>query len=119
MREPTRVQVSRTDHYREAVMGAAVAAVVTMTEDRHVVDQFRAASATSPDHARSLEALGLARRGSVLSLIRRRRLREAAPGLFYLDEAAKPPVHLAQPTLTVLVALLLGCLAGLMGRTAR
>jgi hypothetical protein len=100
-------------------MGAAVAAVVTTMEDRHVVDEFRAASATTPDRARSLESLGLARRGSVLSLIRRRRLREAAPDRFYLDEVAMQPVHLARPTLTVLSAFLVGVLAGLMGRTAR
>jgi hypothetical protein len=100
-------------------MGAAVAAVVTMGEDRHVVDEFRAAGATTPDRAQSLESLGLAKRGSVLSLLRRRRLREAAPGQFYLDEAAKQPVHLAQPTLTVLAAFLIGCLTGLMGRTSR
>jgi hypothetical protein len=57
--------------------------------------------------------------GSVKSLIRRRRLREVAPGQFYLDEAAMQPVHLAQPTVTLLVAFLVGCLAGLMGRTTR
>jgi hypothetical protein len=100
-------------------MGAAVAAVVMMQEDRHVVDEFRAAGATTPDRAQSLESLGLAKRGSVLSLIRRRRLRESVPGQFYLDEAAMQPVHLARPTLTVLAAFLVGCLAGLMGRTAR
>ena len=100
-------------------MGATVAAAVTVLEDRHVVDEFRAASATTPDRARSLESLGLARRGSVLSLIRRRRLREAAPELFYLDEAAMQSVLLAQPMVAVVAAFLVGCLAGLMGRTAR
>jgi len=100
-------------------MGAAVAAVVTMAEDQQVIDEFRAAGATTPERAQSLESLGLAERGSVLSLIRRRRLREAAPSQYYLDEAAMQPVHLAQPMLTVLAAFLVGCLTGLMGRTAR
>jgi hypothetical protein len=95
-------------------MGAAVAAVVTMAEDRHVVDEFRAMGATSPDRAQSLESLGLAERGSVLSLIRRRRLREAAPGEYYLDETPLQSLHLSQPKLTLLAAFLIGCLTGLM-----
>jgi hypothetical protein len=66
-------------------MGAAVA--VVLVKERHVVEAFTSARATSPDRAVVPEDIGVDLGGvGGRRLLRRAVLREAAPGLYYLDE---------------------------------
>src|SRR3954464_13366969 len=67
-------------------MGAAVAAAVMRRREQEVIDDFRAAGATSPDRAQSYTALGFGETLAVKRLRDRAVIREAAPGVFYLDE---------------------------------
>jgi hypothetical protein len=66
-------------------MATAAVAVIARRE-RELVDVFRAAGATSLSTARSFGDLGVDENVATRRLRRRAVLREAAPGLWYLDE---------------------------------
>jgi len=67
-------------------MGAAVAAAVMRRREQQVIDDFRTAGATSPERAQSYTALGFGETLAVRRLRNRAVIREAAPGVYYLDE---------------------------------
>jgi hypothetical protein len=74
-----------------------------MKKERDVRDAFRAAGATTPANAMSLETIGIEETMAVRRLKRRAVIREAAPGLFYFDE----DVYLAVSSTRKRIALLL------------
>ena len=99
-------------------MGAAVAAVLARRE-REVVEDFRAAGATSPAKAQSYTAMGLGESLAVKRLHNRAVIREAAPGMYYLDEEVWAAVRRARARvatvfISVLALLLLGILLGII-----
>ncbi len=65
-------------------MGASAVAVVVIKE-RHIVEAFERAGATSPERAVTLEELGIPNHVAARRLKARAVLREAAPGRFYVD----------------------------------
>ena len=65
-------------------MGAAAAVVIH--KEKKLVALFRQARALSPDTARSLAALGADQGVGLRRLRRCAVIREAGPGLFYLDQ---------------------------------
>ena len=67
-------------------MGATVVIAASMRKERDVRDAFRAAGATSPANAMSLQTVGIEETIAVRRLKKRAVIREAAPGLFYFDE---------------------------------
>ena len=97
-------------------MGAAVAAIIVRRE-REVVDDFRAAGATSRETAQSYTASGP---GASLAIRRLRGhavIREAAPGTYYLDEEVWAAVRrtrrrIATLILLIVVVLFLSMLVG-------
>ena len=89
--------------------GAAVIAILRLKE-RQVVDDFRAAGAVSPSTAQSYAAIGLGDTLAIKRLHNRAVIREASPGLYYLDEEVLAAVRrtrrrLATVLLTVVVVL--------------
>jgi|SRR5207248_7858443 len=91
-------------------MGAAVAAAVMRRREQEVIDDFRAAGATSPDRAQSYTAIGL---GDTLALRRLRNravIREAAPGVYYLDEEVWAAVRRTRLRLLTVLIVMLGIL---------
>lgn len=82
-----------------------------------VVDDFRTAGALSPSSAQSYTALGLGESIALKRLRNRAVIREAAPGVYYLDEEVWAAVRrtrrrIATIVLLVLVLVLLGVLVG-------
>ena len=67
-------------------MGAPAIAAVIIRREREVVDLFRAAGATSPAGAKSLDEVGVYEAWPLSRLRRRAIVREASPGRYYLDE---------------------------------
>jgi hypothetical protein len=97
-------------------MGAAVATVLIRRE-KGVVDDFRAAGATSRDTAQSYAAIGLGQSLGLKRLRDRAVIREAAPGTYYLDEEVWTAVRttrrrIATVLLSILALLLLGVVVG-------
>ena len=100
-------------------MGAAVVAAAMRMREREVIDDFRAAGATSPDRAQSYDALG---RGESLALRRLRNravIREASPGVFYLDEEVWAAVRrtrqrMAMVFIGIMAVLLVGISLGII-----
>ena len=91
-------------------MGAAVAAAAMRRREQEVIDDFRAAGATSPDRAQSHTAIGL---GDTLALRRLRNravIREAAPGVYYLDEEVWAAVRRTRLRLLTVLIVMLGIL---------
>ena len=91
-------------------MGAAVAAAAMRRREQEVIDDFRAAGATSPDRAQSYTAIGL---GDTLALRRLRNravIREAAPGVYYLDEEVWAAVRRTRLRLLTVLIVMLGIL---------
>ena len=66
-------------------MGAAVIAMMRLKE-RQVVDDFRAAGAVTPSTAQSYAAMGFGETMAIKRLHTSAVIREASPGLYYLDE---------------------------------
>ena len=98
-------------------MGAAAVAAVLRRREQEVVDDFRAANALSPSTAQSYTAMGFGQTLAVKRLHDRAVIREAAPGLFYLDEEVWAAVRrtrrrLATVIIVVLVIVLLGVVMG-------
>lgn len=67
-------------------MGATVAASAIVARERHIVDAFRRAGATTPDTATTTESLGVSERLAFRILVRDAVLRGSKPGYYYLDE---------------------------------
>ena len=66
-------------------MGAGAVAVI-IAKEKHIVERFRAAGAIDPASAVSPSSISVAERFPFRKLRQHAVLREAAPGLFYLDE---------------------------------
>jgi hypothetical protein len=97
-------------------VGAAVAAVLIRRE-KEVVDDFRAAGATSRETAQSYTAIGLGQSLGLKRLRDRAVIREAAPGTYYLDEEVWTAVRrtrrrIATVLLLILALALLGVVVG-------
>jgi hypothetical protein len=100
-------------------MGAPAIAAMLRMREREVVEDFRAAGATSPGKAQSYQAIGLGDSLAIKRLRSRAVIREAAPGRFYLDEEVWAAVRrtrqrMAAVFISVLALLLLGIVAGLI-----
>lgn len=67
-------------------MGAAAAIAIMRMKERQVVDDFRAAGAVTPSTAQSYAALGFGEARAIKRLHDSAVIREASPGLYYLDE---------------------------------
>ena len=67
-------------------MGGAAVIAIMRRREREVVDDFRAAGATSPATAQSYVAVGTGESLALRRLHDRAVIREAAPGTYYLDE---------------------------------
>jgi len=98
-------------------MGAAAIAAVMRRREREVVDDFRAAGATSRERAQSYTVIELGQSLGLRRLRERAVIREAAPGTYYLDEEVWTAVRrtrrrIATVFLAILALLLLGVLAG-------
>ena len=98
-------------------MGAAAVAAVMRRRESEVVDDFRAARATSRETAQSYTAIGLGQSLGLRRLRERAVIREAAPGTYYLDEEVWTAVRrtrrrIATVFLAILALFLLGVLAG-------
>jgi hypothetical protein len=100
-------------------MGAAVIVAAMRMREREVIDDFRAAGATSPDRAQSYTAIGRGESLAVRRLRNRAVIREASPGVFYLDEevwAAVRRTRLRMVTvfMAILAMLLVGVALGII-----
>ena len=98
-------------------MGAAAVAAVMRRREMEVVDDFRAAGATSRDTAQSYTAIGLGQSLGLKRLRDRAVIREAAPGTYYLDEEVWAAVRrtrrrIATVFLVILALFLLGVVVG-------
>jgi len=96
-------------------MGAAVVAAAIRRREQEVIDDFRLAGATSPDRAQSYTAIGLGDSLAMRRLRNRAVIREASPGVFYLDEEVWAAVRRTRlRMLTVFIALLVLVLVGVL-----
>ena len=100
-------------------MGAAVAAAAMRMRERQVIDDFRAAGATSPDRAQSYTAMGIGETLAVRRLRNRAVIREASPGAYYLDEEVwaavrRTRIRMATAFLAILAVVLIGVMLGII-----
>jgi hypothetical protein len=97
-------------------MGAAAMAAAAMRKrEQDVIDDFRAAGATSPQQAQSYEPSGHGESLALRRLKNRAVIREAAPGTFYLDELVWAAVRRTRMRLVLtLIAVLAVLLAGIL-----
>lgn len=100
-------------------MGAAVVAAALRRREQEVIDDFRTAGAISPDRAQSYTAIGLGDALAMRRLRNRAVIREAAPGVYYLDEEVWAAVRRMRMRflgvfVLVLALLLLGILLGII-----
>jgi hypothetical protein len=98
-------------------MGAPAIAAILRRREQEVVDDFRAAGALSPSTAQSYPAMGLGQTLAVKRLHNRAVIREAGPGVYYLDEEVWAAVRrtrrrLATVFIAILIVLLIGILMG-------
>jgi hypothetical protein len=98
-------------------MGAAAVVAISRMREREIVDEFRAAGALSPATAQSYTAVGLGQSLALRRLHNRAVIREAAPGLYYLDEEVWDAVRgtrvrIALVLSMILVVLLIGIALG-------
>jgi hypothetical protein len=103
----------------EVGMGAPAVAAILRKREQEVIDDFRAAGATSPDRAQSYQAIGLGDSLAIKRLHNRAVIREAAPGMYYLDEEVWSAVvrtrrRLVVTLLSVIALLALGLLLGIV-----
>jgi len=100
-------------------MGAPAVAAILRLREQEVIDDFRAAGATSPDRAQSYQAIGLGDSLAIKRLRNRAVIREVAPGTYYLDEEVWAAVirtrrRLVITLLSVISLMLLGILVGII-----
>jgi hypothetical protein len=93
-------------------MGAAVIAAAIRRREQEVIDDFRAAGATTSDKAQSYTAIGLGDSLALRRLRNRAVIREAAPGSYYLDEEVWAAVRRTRIRLVTTMLLVLGILLG-------
>jgi hypothetical protein len=93
-------------------MGAVVIAAAMRRREQEVIDDFRAAGATTPDRARSYVAIGLGDSLALRRLRNRAVIREAAPDTYYLDEEVWAAVRRTRLRLATTLMLVLGILLG-------
>ncbi len=93
-------------------MGATAAIAIMRMKEREVVEDFRRADATTAATAKSLAEIGIGENRTVRRLCSREVLREASPGLLYLDEGVWTAMR-AQRRRGVLVILVTLALLGL------
>ena len=65
---------------------AASAAAAIVIKEKHIVEAYRFAGATSPDRAATPASLGVHERIAFRKLVGHAVLRETQPGMYYLDE---------------------------------
>jgi hypothetical protein len=87
--------------------------------EQEVIDDFRAAGATSPDRAQSYTAMGFGETLAVRRLRNRAVIREASPGVYYLDEEVWTAVRRSRhrvlgAVLAMMAVLLVGILLGII-----
>ena len=87
-------------------MGAAAAVAIMRRREREVVDDFRAAGAISPATAQSYNAIGLGESMAIRRLHDRAVIREATPGLWYLDEEVWTAVQRARRRIAAVMLVL-------------
>jgi hypothetical protein len=98
-------------------MGGAAVIAIMRRREREVVDDFRAAGATSPATAQSYTAVGIGESMALRRLHDRAVIREAAPGVYYLDEEVWTAVRrvrrrIAVVMLAIVVLLFIGVALG-------
>lgn len=102
-------------------MGAAAVAAILRKREQDVIDDFRAAGATSPDRAQSYTAMGVGDSLAIKRLRNRAVIREAASGTYYLDEEVWSAVvrtrrRLVVTLLSIIALVALGILLGIIKR---
>ena len=102
-------------------MGAAAVAAILRRREQEVVDDFRAAGATSPATAQSYTAIGIGESIAIKRLHNRAVIREAAPGMYYLDEEVWAAVRrtrrrLVSVLLSIIALFVLGLVLGVIKR---
>ena len=102
-------------------MGAAAVAAILRRREQEVVDDFRAAGATSPATAQSYTAIGIGESIAIKRLHNRAVIREAAPGTYYLDEEVWAAVRrtrrrLVSVMLSIIALFVLGLVLGVIKR---
>lgn len=100
-------------------MGAPAIAAAIRRREQEVIDDFRAANATAPERAQSYTALGLGETLAVNRLRRRAVIREAAPGMYYLDEEVWTAVRgsrrrIALVLAAIMILFLIGVILGVV-----
>ena len=99
-------------------MGAPAVAAILRRREMEVVDDFRAAGATSPATAQSYTAIGLGHSLAIKRLNDRAVIREAAPGKYYLDEEVWAAVRRTRRRIaTMILCILALALLGILVRT--
>lgn len=86
-------------------MGASAAAAVIIAKEKHIVAAFREAGATSLGKAVAPATLGVHERLAFSKLRQHAVLREAGPGLFYLDEPSWEALRRFRRRLAIVVAV--------------
>jgi hypothetical protein len=102
-------------------MGGAAVIAIMRRREREVVDDFRAAGATSPATAQSYTAVGIGESMALKRLHDRAVIREAAPGIYYLDEEVWTAVRrirrrIAMVMLAIVILLFVGVALGMFKR---
>ncbi len=102
-------------------MGAPAVAAILRRREQEVIDDFRAAGATSPDRAQSYHAMGFGESLAIKRLHNRAVIREAAPGMYYLDEEVWSAVvrtrrRLVITILSIIALFALGVSLGIIKR---
>jgi hypothetical protein len=100
-------------------MGAPAVAALLRRREQEVIDDFRAAGATSPDRAQSYQAVGVGDSLAIKRLRNRAVIRESAPGVYYLDEEVWAAVvrtrrRLVITMLSIIALFALGMLLGIV-----
>jgi hypothetical protein len=98
-------------------MGAAAAIAIMRMKERQVVDDFRGAGALTPSTAQSYAAMGFGEARAMKRLHDSAVIREAAPGLYYLDEEVWIAVRRNRRRRAVMIGLVLAliCLGFAVG----
>ena len=96
-----------------ATNGAIVAILAAQAQaERHAFEAFRAADATAPERAKTLRELELPESMALRALTNRGIVRQAEPGLFWLDERKAAERSRASTPVLIAVILLLVLVAG-------
>ena len=91
-------------------MGGSVAAIVIIRKQEELVERFRAVGATTTTTAKSIDELGVDTHLVWNGMVRRAVVREASPGLFYLDAPSWKAVKRRRSLMTGIALAALGIL---------